>query len=496
MAGQTLKSRQQRVMKTWVNLEKSCATVDIRPGAVTTIELGAIFAVDTLATTTTGVRLRIRHGNSYTLPTIDAFVVEQVDGNPDYCASCGPVPCEHHDALLEAATKLDGEAGALVREAVSHSDVRKSTASAPVPATVDDDGYLIFLVTEQRWQQPDTALAPVSLLLDPVDGYAWSETLAVLIPDPTSLTGAVTSQSAQLDVENLTGLGRRVFLLAGPPGTGKSATLAHIAAERRVPYLTVNSPDQVELFRVGLSDGATVLHHSLLVEAVQHPCVVELVDLHRWMDRMDVLDAIEPLLNPSASRLQAYFPIENGAIDIPIHTDAVIAATTNRPSFDFGEKWLERWTVLPFGQLDRNVMVADAIRVGAAHLDTLVKKGVIPPHQHDDAHAEMVAFANLAVDAVIALNSDPLLSSRHSWGSRSIREAVERRVLGQAPNEIAAAVFAGKLPRDPALALHALSRIHTVKGWGRPKVSRLAFGTALTAEQLTAAFAETGGDVE
>ena len=150
MAGQTLKSRQQRATKAWESLEKSCAKVDIRPGAAAIIELGAIFAVDTLETPTTGVRLRIQHDNSYTRPTIHVLNVEQVDGNPNYCASCDSAPCAHHDALLEAASKLDGEAGALIREAMALTDARRSNSSTVLPAIFDDDGYLSFVVKEQR----------------------------------------------------------------------------------------------------------------------------------------------------------------------------------------------------------------------------------------------------------------------------------------------------------------------------------------------------------
>ncbi|MBB4681787.1 AAA family ATPase [Crossiella cryophila] len=485
--------RRRKAKALWRQLHDSSAWI-LDTTDTSVVELTASFTSPCTTAPDTTIRILIHHGQGE-LAKPEFALMYQPTGIGLYCAECPILPCAHHQALLEAGTQLDGQAGAAVREAVDN--IAEFTLGMGEPSAADfaDEHRLVFFPASMRWQKASSALVPIQV--PPLRPPArWSRELGERVPDPCSLTDAVTNEAVEQQLENLTALGRRVFLLAGPSGTGKSATLARIAANRGVPYLTINTPEQIELFRIGLEGGATVLHHSLLVEAIQHPCVIELVDLHRWADRMDVLDAIEPLLNPTAARLQAYYPITGGAIDVAIDPRVLIAGTTNRPSVDFGAKWLERWTVLPVTQLHRDCLARDAYQAGARVLQELVHRGLACASTLDTALEELEKFADLTARTACLLNRNQVLAARYSWGSRAVREAVERRAFGEPANEIAVAVFAGKLPRDPALALHALSLVHGLEGWGTPKVSHLPFSSLVSDQQLQAAFPEIGGTVE
>ncbi|GAA2833638.1 hypothetical protein GCM10010452_72370 [Crossiella cryophila] len=486
-------ARRRKAKALWLHLGDSSTRL-IETDTAAKVELTATFA-DPQSKRDTIVRVVVRHSHGEPA-TAELVLMWQPSGISLYCdADCVIQPCKHHEALLEAGMQLDGAAGAAVREAMNNIDRFTLSSGVSEEAEFTDEDRLIFIPVLMRWHPAAAALRPVQV--PPLQPNAcWSKELCERIPDTGSLARAVTNEAVEQQMENLTALERRVFLLSGPSGSGKSATLARIAARRGVPYLTVNSPEQVELFRVGLESGATVLHHSLLVQAVQQPCVIELVDLHRWADRMDVLDAIEPLLNPTATRLRAYYPITGGAIDVPLDPQALIGVTTNRPSFDFGAKWLERWTVLPVPQLSQNALAEDGFRAGSRVLHELVRRGLAPLDKKENALKELAAFANLVATTVCQLNNDQLLGSRHTWGTRTVREAVERRAFGDPPNEIAVGIFAGKLPRDPALALHALSLVHGHSGWGKPKVTQFPFGSLVSDQQLQAAFPEIGGKVE
>lgn len=496
MSGRTFHDRHDALAPLWRQLLGTSATIHTHHGRVTRVELGARYALDEITGASTGVRLTVASTDPQ--PTVEFLVVTQTTNGPDYCTACTARPCIHHDALLEAAAHLPGDAGKLVRATVIDGNAVSATPVNDLfpPLFVEDEGVLVFQPETLRWVPLVPPLPPVTLSFRHALPDRWPDALAGHIPAVADLSYAITNPAVQGRIETLSALTRTVFLLLGAPGTGKSATLAGLAATRRVPYLPVHSPDQIELFRVGLADGATVLQHSPLAQAIQHPCVIELVDLHRWTDRLDALDAIEPLLNPTATRLTGHYPVTGGAIDLPIHRGLVVAATSNRPAIDFGEKWLERWTILPFGPPDRDTLHADLVETGLRWLTTLVTRGGIQC-DHDPLTIEVLErFAGLVVDAITALNRDPMLAARHTWGTRAAREAIHLRLLGVPPNEIAAAVFAGKLPRDPGLALHALAVVHTIDGWGRPKLSALPFANLCSDEQIQAAFAELGGEIE
>ena len=492
MSGQTFRERQDTITPHWQLLAGTSAKIHTHQATVTRVELGAQYVLNEVDGTTTGVRLRVAYDN--TRPVVQVMLVAQDGTTLGSCSTCTSVPCVHHNALLEAGAHLPGEAGKLVRNVLLDANTAYDLPdNDPLPPLfTDDDGVLVFQSDTTRWIPPVPPLPPVTLRFRHDLPHRWPDELAGHIPATADLRDAITNPAAQARIETFSALTRTVFLLLGAPGTGKSATLAHLAATRGVPYLPVNSPEQVELFRVGLADGATVLQHSPLVAAIQYPCVIELVDLHRWTDRLDVLDAIEPLLNPTATRLTAHYPVAGGAIDVPIHPGLVIAATSNRPTVDFGEKWLERWTVLPFTQPDHDTVQHDLVTTGHRWLSALSAAGCTQACTDE----LLGRFVITVIEAIDILNRDPMLAARHTWGTRAAREAIQLRLLGVEPNEIAAAVFAGKLPRDPALALHALALVHTISGWGRPKVSALPFANLLTDEQVQAAFAELGGDVE
>ena len=492
MSGRTFRERQDTITPHWQLLTGTTAKTHTHAGTVTRVELGAVYVLDEIAGTTPGVRLDVGYDN--TQPVVDLKVVAQASGGSDSCVICASVPCVHHDALLEAGAHLPGDAGKLVRNVLLDANTTYNRpTNTPLPALFpeDEDG-LFFHPDTTSWKPLDPVLPVITLRAQHPLPPRWPDDLAAHIPATEDLGDAIINPAVEARIETFSALTRTVFLLLGAPGTGKSATLAHLAATRRVPYLPVHSPEQIELFRVGLTNGATVLQHSPLVAAIQHPCVIELVDLHRWTDRLDMLDAIEPLLNPTATRLTAHYPVTGGAIDVPIHPGLVVAATSNRPTVDFGEKWLERFTVLPFTQPDHDTVQHDLVTTGHRWLSTLSAAGCI-----QSCTDELLGrFAITVIEALDILNRDPMLATRHTWGTRAGHEAIRLRLLGVQPNEIAAAVFAGKLPRDPALALHALALVHTISGWGRPKVSALPFANLLTDEQIQAAFAELGGDVE
>ncbi|MBP2471146.1 DNA polymerase III delta prime subunit [Crossiella equi] len=493
MDGLAYLTRVQKSRSMWTNLANSSAKVTNDNG-ITTVDLAAHFTDDS-GDRNTYVGLRIRDGGLDERPAALLLYLKQPGGKMASCDICTARLCDHHEVLLQAASTLEGATSDIVKAVLANLPEFSTFTQRDHPLDFVDEDRLVFDPAAEKWERAVVALRPVRAERTVLHNYHWPEQLAERIPEPARLTGAVTDCSILQQLENLSTLRRRVFLLAGPPGTGKSATLARFAAERGVPHLTVNCPDQIELFRVGLEGGATVLQHSLLAEAVQHPCVVELVDLHRWTDRLDVLDAIEPLLNPTATRLQAYFPVTAGAIDVPIHRQAVIAATTNRPSIDFGAKWLDRMTLLPVGQLDTELLAADAFADGSRGLAELANRDLVQPERLAAATDELEKFAQLVSRTAAMLNRDPMLGLRHSWGTRAVREAVERRALGQPVGEIAVVVFAGKLLRDPALALYALSQVHGLCGWGKPALGSLPFGAAVTDEQLQEYFPELGGQV-
>ncbi|MCO1581649.1 AAA family ATPase [Crossiella sp. SN42] len=490
MAGQTLNKRLTAARVLWQSMDELYADV-LEGDNSLLITLHGQFVQDNISAQLTKVCIEVTRAAGF--HTVKIIEVAQPVGGSTYCAECQQRPCQHHRAVLEAGAKLAGAAGATLRVTAGLPD-DDLVPAGELPSS-SGGARRFFSVDKETWEEASPVLSTFSLPFQEVTEQLAPE-LAGLVPDLASLAGAVTNDRACAQIANLSRFGRSVFLLAGPPGTAKSASLARIAAIRKVPYLTINSPEQAELFRVGLTGGATKLEHSLLVKAIQGPCVVEFVDLHHWMDRLEVLDALEPLLNPSATRLRAYYPIENGAIDVPIHPGALVAVTTNRPSADISEKWMSRWTAVPFGQPDVAALQADAVQAGTAMLDHLIGEGVVTAAERGAALSEIDQFAQLTVQAVAILNQDHVLAARHTWGTRSAREAVTRRVMGQQPNEIAAAVFAGKLLRDPSLALRALATVHNLQGWGQPKITDLPFRESLTAEQLKAAFPAHEGALE
>ncbi|MBP2477577.1 hypothetical protein JOF53_006449 [Crossiella equi] len=435
------------------------------------------------------VEIAAEHGG---FPRVSFVVFTQDNGSTTPCWDCDTFPCQHHWSLLEAGLLLPGPLGRLA-DAVHRPGTQFKTISADYYAVLPGTAYR-FQPVEETWSQI-TSVLPIQEVELTRTNARFPDELLPHVPSVEDSRDAFSNPKAYHQIARLSQLhlDRQVFLLAGPPGTGKSACLRQIAADRCVPHLEISSPEQAELFRTGLRDGQTVLEHSLLVTAIQHPCVVEFVDLHRWEGRLDVLDALEGLLNPTSARLRAFLPIAGGAINVPVHPEALIALTTNRPTVDWGEKWLDRWSIISFGQPTNAELLDDLRGTGFRALQRLTEQDRLPENNVHAAGAEMLDFAGLLASTIDRLNLDPLLANRYCWGTRTGRDAMVRFVLGQPPAEIAIAVFAGKLLRYPALALHALALAHTVHGWGTPLIDALPFRSSLTSEQITAAFAAHQG---
>lgn len=485
-----MSKRRQDAQALWANLDGAHAVL-LTGEASTVVTLNAAFIQDHITRQLTKVRIELSEPAKGAVHIVRLISIPQPTGPDRACGQCDTQPCRHHWSLIEAATTLPGKAGALVMAALNLNDT-ELVPDTDVPGS-DIGETFIFTSNTRSWEPAKSALTPLALPFEPATTPPATPELAALVPDPGSLRGAVVNEAACQQITNLSWIGRTVFLLAGPPGTGKSASLAKIAADRKVPHLPITSPDQAKPFTIGLHNGATRLEHSLFVQAVQHPCVIVLEDLHRWEDRLDVLDELEPLLNPSATRFRAVYPVEGGTVDVPIHPEALIAVTTNRPSVAWAGKWLDRWHVVSVRELGTNALIQDAVHTGISVLDKRIVCGQINPADRASTITDITTFANLLTYTIALLNRDPMLSARYSWGTRAAREAMTRFVIGQSHNQIAVEVFAGKLLRDPTLALHTLSSVHTLRGWGTPLISALPFPDGLTDEQYTEAFPSYGG---
>ncbi len=210
-------------------------------------------------------------------------------------------------------------------------------------------------------------------------------------------------------------------LLVGPPGTGKTLLARAVAGESRVPFLSINGSEFVELF-VGI--GAARVRDLFLQARKQAPCIV-------FIDEIDALgrargtsalsganDEKEQTLNQLLAELDGFSP----------DSRVIVLAATNRPEI------LDP-ALLRAGRFDRQVLVDRPDRAGRVQILRVHVQGITldASLQLDDAAALTPGFTG--ADLANLVNEAALTATRRGATSVTIDDftaAVERIVAGLA----------------------------------------------------------------
>ncbi len=205
-------------------------------------------------------------------------------------------------------------------------------------------------------------------------------------------------------------------LLIGPPGTGKTLLARAIAGEAKVPFISINGSEFVELF-VGV--GAARVRDLFRQAHAVAPCIIFIDELDALGRQRDYSfrgnDEKEQTLNQLLSEMDGF----------DVNTDVIILAATNRPEI------LDS-ALLRAGRFDRQVLVDKPDKKGRLQILNLYIKKI---HSGNIDLTEIAAMTPgfTGADLATLVNEAALLATRRNAEQVEMKDfidAVERVVAG------------------------------------------------------------------
>jgi len=209
-------------------------------------------------------------------------------------------------------------------------------------------------------------------------------------------------------------------LLVGPPGTGKTLLARAVAGEAKVPFISINGSEFVEMF-VGV--GASRVRDLFEQASKAAPCIV-------FIDELDAIgrtrggvrfggggnDEREQTLNQLLVELDGFEP----------HRAVIIMSATNRPEV------LDPALLRP-GRFDRQVLVDRPDRRGRAQILAVHSRGVPLDDDVDLDELASQAAGFAGADLKNLVNEAALAAARRDGktvGASDFSQAIDRVVAG------------------------------------------------------------------